>query len=565
MAGGIPGKPVRLPIGLLAVLWSLAAQAESLVSYSFDDNRIDTGPDTFRIFEHSRGTARLSPEFRYSGYYSVEIRDAAHDGGFPELQGYFPMQESGTLYVHFAFMTPEPLESFNIALAGPEYFRMKRDGIGFWLKNRQGDFYHVSDSMPKRLQPIVPFTWYLVDLTYRVEDGTYDLLIHDEYSRRALVDIRNAANTTNSPNSKVNIFSFIGDLPDEANAVIYVDDIDIRSDRIAAPELVAPGRRKLFVDYWRELEREARGKPQCIATTGFSDFDISAHELTGLSTSGDLPRLEQVLAAPGHAITPGLVRDLPDLLKLRAVARWRLGCYLLEKGEAGPALEIFRALEVDVPGARIYHLSTTLALAALGEFGEADNRIGNVYGLWSGDERFAAAQAMIGLAHHDDWNSETALQEVIARLREAKTEPTVMELWSKGPDSRLVQALRKRYPDQWENHLRNRLLLEQYYFLLLWRDAFADAMQFARQVAASLEQGHGSAGIWYEFIGNAAFLSGDNELALDYYELALGASEHDQARNHSVYLKLSDLFHLIGDPENERYYREQVYGSLQAN
>jgi hypothetical protein len=52
---------------------------------------------------------RLRPEFRHSGYYAVEIRDAADDGGFPELQGYFPLQDTGTFHVHFAFMTPEPL------------------------------------------------------------------------------------------------------------------------------------------------------------------------------------------------------------------------------------------------------------------------------------------------------------------------------------------------------------------------------------------------------------------------------------------------------------------------
>jgi len=407
---------VKWLLGLLAVLSCVTAPAGSLVSYSFDDDRLDAGPDTFRIFEHSRGTARLSPEFRYSGYYSVEIRDAADDGGFPELQGYFPMQESGTLYVHFAFMTPVPQEPFNIALAGPEWFRMKRDGIGFWLKNRQGYFYHVSDSMPKRLAPIEPFTWYLVDLTYRVDAGTYDLVIREEYEEQPLVAIQQAANTTHSPNSKVDVFSFIGDLPDEANAVIYVDDIEIRSDRIEAPELIAPGRRKLFVDYWRDLESKVRGKPQCIASTGFRDFDISSRELSGLSASGALKQLEQVVNAPGRAITPGLIDDLPDIPKLRAVARWRLGCHLLGQGEAGPALEQFRQIETTVPGARIYHLSTTLALAALGEFTEVDNRIGNVYGLWYGDERFAAAQAMIGLARQDDWASEAVLQETIGRL-----------------------------------------------------------------------------------------------------------------------------------------------------
>ena len=130
MAGRISRKPVRQLFCLLLALCCATAAADPLVSYSFDDDRLATGPDTFRIFEHSRGTARLSPEFRYSGYYSVEIRDAVDDGGFPELQGYFPMQAAGTLYVHFAFMTPEPMEPFNIALAGPAWFKMKRDGIG---------------------------------------------------------------------------------------------------------------------------------------------------------------------------------------------------------------------------------------------------------------------------------------------------------------------------------------------------------------------------------------------------------------------------------------------------
>ena len=255
--------------GLFAALCCYAAQAGSLVSYSFDDDRLDTGPDTFRIFEHSRGRARLSPEFRYSGYYSVEIRDAADDGGFPELQGYFPVQDSGTLHVRFAFMTPDPLEPFNIALAGPEWFSMKRDGIGFWLKNRHGYFYHVSDSMPKRLAPIVPFIWYLVDLTYHVDAGDYDLIIHEEYRDDPLVDIRQVTNATHSPQSRINVFSFIGDLPDKSNAVFYVDDVEIHSDRVGPRALVAPGRRKLFVDYWRDLERKARDKPQCIATTGY--------------------------------------------------------------------------------------------------------------------------------------------------------------------------------------------------------------------------------------------------------------------------------------------------------
>ena len=563
MAGRIPRQPVVLAIGLLAVLACCTAPAGSLVRYSFDDDRIDTGPDTFRIFEHARGRVRLSPEFRHSGYYAVEIRDAANDGGFPELQGYFPMEESGTLHVHFAFMTPEPMQPFNIALAGPEWFSMQPDGIGFWLKNKNGYFYHVSDSIPKRLAPIQAFTWYLVDLTYRVDAGTYDLVIHEEYAEQPLVDIREAANTTRSRNSKVYVFSFIGDLPDEADAVIYVDDIDIRSDAPgSAPGLIAPGRRKLFIDYWRELQKNARRTPQCVPTTGFSDFGIGSEELERAAAAGLLKHLEQVLQSPGAALTPGLIDDLPADPELRAVARWRRGCYLLENHEAEPALMEFEAAEAAVPEGKIYNLSSALALAAMGDFSRADVRIATAYGLWYGDERFAAAQAMIGLARDDDWSSETVLQETIGQLPEKQSDGSGAELWRDSPDRGMLSHLRQNYPDDWDRYLRARLLLEQYYFLLLWRDDYAGALEFARRVAAHVERKTGSAGVWYEFQGSAAFLLGDYQLALDDYELALTANKANSSRVCSVYLKLSDLAFTMGDTDNERHYREQVYGSL---
>ena len=563
MAGRIPRQPVVFVIGLLAVLAWCTVPAGSLVRYSFDDDRMDTGPDTFRIFEHARGRVRLSPEFRHSGYYAVEIRDAANDGGFPELQGYFPMEESGTLHVHFALMTPEPMQPFNIALAGPKWFSMQPDGIGFWLKNKNGYFYHISDSIPRRLVQIQPFTWYLVDLTYRVDAGTYDLVIHEEYAEQPLVDIREAANTTRSWNSKVYVFSFIGDLPDEADAVIYVDDIDIRSDSPgSASGLIAPGRRKLFIDYWRELQKTARRTPQCVPTTGFSDFGIGIEALEQADAAGLLKHLEQVLQAPGAALTPGMIDDMSDDPKLRAVARWRRGCYLLENHEAEQALVEFEAAEAAVPEGKIYNLSSALALAAMGDFSRADVRIATAYGLWYGDERLAAAQAMIGLARGDDGSSEAALQEAIGQLPEHLSGGAGAGPWVDSPDSDLLSHLRRNYPDDWDRYLRVRLLLEQYYFLLLWRDDYTAALEFAQRVATHLERKTGSAGVWYEFQGNAAFLLGDYQLALDDYELALTANKANPSRVCSVYLKLSDLAFTMGDADNERHYREQVYGSL---
>jgi len=92
----------RLLLVLSLILLQIRVHAGPLVRYSFDDDQLDTGPDTFRIFEYSKGTVNLSSQFPFSGYYSVEIRDAGDDGGFPELQGFFPMQDSGQLHVHFA-------------------------------------------------------------------------------------------------------------------------------------------------------------------------------------------------------------------------------------------------------------------------------------------------------------------------------------------------------------------------------------------------------------------------------------------------------------------------------
>ena len=100
-----------------------------LVSYSFDDNTLTTGPDTFRIFQNARGFVRLSSANRFSGYRSIEIHDVAGDKDFPELQGYFPARTRGKLFLHFALTTADPSEELNIALAGPAGFGLARGGI----------------------------------------------------------------------------------------------------------------------------------------------------------------------------------------------------------------------------------------------------------------------------------------------------------------------------------------------------------------------------------------------------------------------------------------------------
>ena len=93
-----------------------------LASYSFEDT-VATGPDTFAIWQGARhvatgrGSVSLSGGFHVSGYRSVEIKDVAGDGDFPELQGYFPVRTAGRLFFHFAFLGTDPKEELNVALS----------------------------------------------------------------------------------------------------------------------------------------------------------------------------------------------------------------------------------------------------------------------------------------------------------------------------------------------------------------------------------------------------------------------------------------------------------------
>ena len=130
-----PGLSLRWSIAcllaLVSVLGGLHASEEGqvMVHYDFDHALAEVGPDTYHIFKHTHGKVGLSEAYKYSGWRSLKIQDVAHDGGFPELQGYFQTIESGQLYFHFAFMVVETGERFNIALAGKSHFRMKKHGL----------------------------------------------------------------------------------------------------------------------------------------------------------------------------------------------------------------------------------------------------------------------------------------------------------------------------------------------------------------------------------------------------------------------------------------------------
>ena len=239
-------------IGLLALAalfvpaagWSEAADPEArpalLVGFSFEeeDFATGTGPDTFTVIAHAKGSVGLASDFRISGYSSLVIRDVPGDGDFPELVGGFPLRRDGHLYAHFGLLLTSLEDEFNIALAGPARFQLAKDGIAFWLSVYDRSLVHYSDSMPKRLFEPQLFTWYLIDLDLDLERGTYSLRILEEGNPEPRVALTGQPNAAAQPGSAVDVFSFIGDRgTDDSRVVYYVDDVVLgsRQRRAAAP------------------------------------------------------------------------------------------------------------------------------------------------------------------------------------------------------------------------------------------------------------------------------------------------------------------------------------------
>jgi Flp pilus assembly protein TadD len=246
---------IVLAMLLAARLAAAASERGDLVSYSFDDGRVETGPDTFIVFEYAKGRVDLSEDVYVTAPESVVIEDVSGNGAFPELQGYFPQVDDGRLYLQFYLMPTQRDQELNVALAGPARFNVEPQGIALWIIFKDGAIRHVTDGVPEVLVPrFEPFQWYRFDVVYDVGRGTYDLRvgIGDD---PPLVTRRDQPNAPASPGSSVGIFSFIGDLRDRSSVRYYIDSLNIgRNDIFARQPGVtndAPVRRSL-VD--REIE-----------------------------------------------------------------------------------------------------------------------------------------------------------------------------------------------------------------------------------------------------------------------------------------------------------------------
>ena len=510
-----------------------AAPPSVLASYSFDDATA-TGPDTFAVWQGARhtkggrGRVSLSEAFHLSGHRSVELRDVPGDGDFPELQGYFPARTSGRLYFHFAFLTSDPTQELNVALAGPRFFQLEKDGLSFWLGTREGWLVHYSDGAPRKLFVPQAFTWYTVDVAYDVASGTYDLAVRAEGQEEPLVSLRRQPNTIQARGSAIDKFSFVGaPFSDRSSVVYYVDDVVIATDEaVARPPFVAPGRRKLFVDAFVEYAILLRTKPQCLPPLDPQDLGFTPEDLAEVQAGGLSDAVVQLLAGRTASLPASPERGGEAWRRvLDAAGDWSRGCAALESGDAPKALALFERAATDAPQAPIYRLSEALALIALKRVDEADERLAHL-SEWKNDARYAVASAYVGLARRD-------LDSALVWLRDADT----------GDASRIAPRV-----------------TEQYYYVLLWKGAYDDARDYALRMAERSGR-TARAGPWKMRAADASFYRRDIAEARELYHAAL-EGEKDFGALREIYLRLADLAFLSSDLAEERRLREHYYGAL---
>ena len=560
MARRISIALVVLAVVLLEAEYARAQSPSILAQYSFDDDSVETGPDTFAIFQNAKGSVRLSWSDHFSGYRSIEIRDVSGDKDFPELQGYFPLRSHGTIYLHFALMITNPEEELNIALAGPEGFAPRRNGIGFWLKTLDGYLCQYSDSMPKKLFLPQPFAWYVVDAAYDIDRGSYDLTIHQNGLTKPVVALRDQFNAAKQTGSAVDKFSFIGDSGnDQSNVVYYVDDVVVSVDEaVPMAQFAAPGRKKFFVDYWDEHQRALLGRPRPVPAMDLSDFGILPGDIHSLKDAGLWDALQQTLAGQPVPVPQGASAEHRRLFEVAAL--WMDGTAALNSGKAAIALERFESAYRLAPGGKIYELNAVLSLAALNAWQQVDTRLLGIYADWVNDIRFPAAIAMIGIARKNLTQAEEWLHVPAEVVPDVLGQQLLDRLRRNQIDASLLADLRRRFPDNWQDYVDDKLLADQYFYVLLWQKQTGAAAQFAGRMVDRYRMLGIEPSSWIERIGDAAFMQADFSEALRRYAEILGADQdHAEPR---ILQKMSDVYFRLGDLEQERLYRERVYGRL---
>ena len=553
-------RTLAIALALATAVAGHVVQADSvLIRHDFDGAQIETGP-WLTAFEFAEGRVELTTEVRYSGERSVTITDVAGDGNFAELQGFFPRHASGSLNFSFALMTAEPEEELNIAFAGPQYFNTKPDGIALWFKSVDGTLTQLSDGAWTPLFKLQRFTWYRFSIDYDVTEGRYALKVWEERADEPFLVTEPLPNAIGKRRSAVDKFSFIGGEPgrDNSNVVFYLDDIVIAGDAKRKPgEYVAPGRRTLFVHAYDYYRKRLYTRPSCPPVAGPEDFGLDAYDVRELKTAGHGELYHRL--ASGLPLEAGVPDGLgPHVTTaLSAMVRWQQGCAIARKS-SNKRLRLLRQASAQSRDGKIFKMSELLALVARREWEAVDTTLASIYPDWHDDPRFPALSATIGVARDDLVEAQAWLDRVESLPPSEAEVESIRRLWSGEVSSSVLEQLREQLPDTWPEQLRQALILDQRFDVLLWQEKFEEAADYAGRMAKVLGSMGLSTSRWHERRGDVAFFVDDFESARTHYERGLLESTDSMA----LMLKLSDVHFLTGDLEQERRYRELIFGSL---
>ena len=356
----------------------------------------------------------------------------------------------------------------------------------------------------------------------------YDRIIHREGQEKVWSRCNKQANAPNHQGSAVDKFSFIGDTgEDTSNVTYYVDDVVIGTDeRIVQVPFVAPGRRKLFVDYWNDSQRNSRGQPVPLDIMDPSDLGVGPKEVESLKADGVWELLLQMAGGQRPRSVTSLDISSESSRLLQAVSSWSNGCAALRRGEAAAALGSFEKAERLAPAGKIFGLNAVLSFAALGRWHDVDARLSAISAEWQNDLRFPAALAMIGLARQDLELAEQWLRPHAESVPDEVGLDLIRRVRSGPLSTPVLDEVRRQFPESWQDAVRDAwvavaILLRS----VVERTAGCRAAICAAHGKPVPRAGHSQVQSGWSESGDAAFFQNNFTEALDYYESSLKGND----------------------------------------
>jgi tetratricopeptide (TPR) repeat protein len=314
----------------------------------------------------------------------------------------------------------------------------------------------------------------------------------------------------------------------------------------------------LFVDMWDYYRRQMYANPDCPPVLGHTDFGLLPRDLQALERAGLLDRIDALIDGNVGASSTGDSLD-PLEQTLAGVELWSHGCRKTPDCDATCRGELLEQAEKKLPRAKLPPMCRVLALAEAGRWTAADELFISIYPDWRDDPRFPSIAAVLGLARGRFDEAEYELAVVPEEIDSGRHQPALRQLWSGQLDRSLVDRLKRTFPERWSAHLASALAAEHRFYVMLWQRRHDEAMRYAGRMTERMRAFDLSPGRWIERQADAAFHAGDFDEALTRYREALPFRDHPA----SVLLKLSDVHFKLGNLDQERAYRQKIYGTLE--